>query len=118
MIKLKDILGENMRRFGTKNLQEADASVAAPQIAKNNSCWDARKYPIIAGYINNKSIDLTGLIKVVILAVTSNSPLQSILVKQYTFLNSSDQQTLNGVLSEVKLFAKCITTNYAQMLAI
>lgn len=35
---MKNILEENMRRFGTKNLQEADASVAAPQIAKNNSC--------------------------------------------------------------------------------
>ena len=106
---------ENMRRFGTKNLNEVDAETAAPQIAKNNSCWDAKKYPLLARYVSKQNIDIMGIIKVAITIISGVNPIGA-LTAQYTFFKQMNQQELTGIVNELKSFASCISKNYASLI--
>ena len=104
-----------MRRFGTKNLNEVDAETAAPQIAKNYSCWDAKKYPLLARYVSKQNIDIMGIIKVAITIISGVNPIGA-LTAQYTFFKQMNQQELTGIVNELKSFASCISKNYASLI--
>lgn len=131
-IKLKNLLAENMRRFGTKNLNEAELNQQQKQAINDTvlSCWDSKKYPLILDAAEGAGLTATGVglfivgiltslegVGFVLISLSSSSFTGAFIKFENAFLSKLGAKKSDSLSKELASLFKCITTKLPKSLS-
>jgi hypothetical protein len=130
-IKMKNSLAENMRRFGTKNLNEAELNQQQKQAINDTvlSCWNSKKYPLIldaaegAGYtIGSIGLAIVGILTApegvgfALLSLSASSGTMAFAKFLDAFITKTGATKSDSLTKELASLFKCITTKLQKSL--
>jgi hypothetical protein len=122
---MKNSLAENMRRFGTKNLNEAELNQQQKQAINDTvlSCWDSKKYPLILDAAEGAGLTATGVglfivgiltslegVGFVLISLSSSSFFAAFIKFENAFLSKLGAKKSDSLSKELASLFKCITT--------